>query len=236
MALRRHRKTDSSKSTRTTHEDKLRALSRAGRSTDPTDKRRVTREYAELRADQASRTPRSIERPASAAQRKELKAHGFRVTKRGVIVDSPRDKHRKQLPGARTQVKSGGVIIQSVKQRRDFIYGFTAKEKREFAKDPAHMESIIFDRLRKRFKNLRRAKVQSRLQWGAYQATKDFSPTYFTAKYFAEISPEEMRREGKRDARPRADKLTGLHFVVHIPSASTARKRKGKNAKGKKRK
>jgi len=236
MALQRHKK-NSSTSGRTSHADKLRALSRAGISVDPTDPRATARKYAAFKEQARARIPRKIERRASASQLRELKEHGFRTTKHGVIVDSPRNKLRQQIPGAKTEVKSGGVIHQTVKHRHDYIYGFTRKEKKEFAKNPQHMESIIFERLRVRFPNLRKAKVQTRLQWGAYQATKDFSPSYFTAKYFSEISPEELRREGKTRARPRADKLTGLHFVVHVPSASTARKRKEpKRGKTKKRK
>jgi hypothetical protein len=197
-------------------------------------------ERARQRRDAEQRIPKGMERRVrSKATRAELKAHGFRTTKRGVVVDGPRDRKREPIPGSKVEVMRGGVIKTSVGARRDFIYGFTAKEKREFARDPAAMERKILARLRKQFPSLAKArKPQTRLQWGAYQATKDFSPTYFTAKYFAAISPEETRREGKRGAKPRIDKLTGFHVVIHVPTKAGKRQgvHRGKKKQGRKRK
>lgn len=180
----------------------------------------------------SERVPKELERPATKRQREELKAHGFRTTKRGVIVDGPRDKRREPIKGAKLQILKGGVIKTSVGQRRDFIYGFTKKEKREFAKDPAAFQKKKLAELRVMFPTLKRArKPQIRLQWGAYQATKDFAPSYFTAQYFAAVSPEEIRKAGKRNARPRADKLTGLHIVVHVAKEKGKRRAKGRKRK-----
>lgn len=234
MARTRQRKSNSSASKshkatnpRTTLEQKLRSLSKRGIHADPTNPRSVSQRYrAALKRE---RIPKELERPASKPQRDELRAHGFRTTKRGVIVDGPRNKRREPIKGARIAVAKGGVIKMSVGQRRDFIYGFTKKEKKEFARDPGAFEKKKLKELRSLFPLLRKArKPQVRLQWGAYQATKAFAPSYFTAKYFASISPEEIRKVGKRHAKPRTDKLTGFHIVVHV------QKPKAKRAKGKK--
>ena len=227
MARTRHRKPNSSKYESSPHVKKLRELSRAGIPVDPTSSRAVNRAYTKFQ-----RT-REMARPVTKKQAAEFKAHGFFVSGKNVIFDGPRDKRRKQIKGAKISPLSGGVIKTSVKQRRDFTYGFTKEEKQEFAKNPELMTKQILARLRKRFPSLRKArKIQERLQWGSYQATKDFSPNYFTGKYFADTSPEEVRRVGKRRATPRIDKLTGLHFVIHVPSKARKRKR-GKNGKKK---
>lgn len=230
MARKRQRSNDKSTAKpQLTHEEKIRALTRAGIQPDPSSPRSVARQYYErfenphTRKYQSvsSRVPRELERPASKKQREELRKHGFRTTTRGVIVDGPRDKRRNPIKGSRVKVMSGGVVQTSTGQRRDYIYGFTRKEKRAFAQDPEAFTKSKIAELMKRFPHLK-WKKQVRLQWGAYQATKDFSPSYFTATYFAAISPEEKRKVGKKRAKPRADKLTGLHIVVHIP------KRKGR--------
>jgi hypothetical protein len=183
------------------------------------------------------RTLKEMERLAPARLRSEFKQHGFQTTPKGVLVDGPRNTRRDPLPGARVELHKGGVVKTRVGQRVDFIYGLTKAEKKRFLRDPEAMEKEIRERLRKMFPTLRKvkpSKIESRLQWGAYQATKEFAPSYFTAKYFATVSPEDVRKVGKKRAKPRADKLTGFHFVVHIPKASKARKRKeGKHGKKK---
>lgn len=172
----------------------------------------------------------SITRRADKQTINEARARGFRTSKDGVIVDGPRNKKRDPIPGARVTAYRGGVVKIKKGAREDYILGFTRAERERFAKDPAAMEREALARLRARFPNLRRVrKVQSRLQWGAYQATKDFSPTYFTFRYFTTVSPEERKREG-RNAKPRLDKLTGFHFVIHVP-----RKRAKKGKRGKRR-
>lgn len=243
MARDRHRKAKSSKTAPKTHVEKLRELARKGVAADPTNPRSVARKYFELHNPKSvkyrghqTRIPKELERPATKRQREELKAHGFRTTDKGVIVDGPRDRRRNPIKGARVEVLKGGVIKTSVGQRRDFIYGFTRKEKKEFAKDPGAFEKKKLRELEALLPSLKKVrKKQVRLQWGAYQATKDFAPSYFTAKYFASISPEEVRRVGKRRAKPRADKLTGFHVVIHVPkSKQTNRGRRAtKRRKGK---
>lgn len=216
-----------------THEEKLRRLSRVGIQADPTSPRSVAATYYQRfenkksfkYREHSSRVPLDLERRASKKQRAELKQHGFRTTERGVIVDGPRDKRRVPLKGSRVKVLSGGVVQTSVGQRRDYIYGFTRAEKKKFADNPEAFTNSKVAELMERFPHLRRKK-QIRLQWGAYQATKDFSPNYFTATYFAAISPEERRKVGKKKAKPRADKLTGLHIVVHVPKKKAKKKRK----------
>lgn len=220
MARQRHQKRNST-SKRTPHEDKLHALSRAGFRPDPFNTRQVNRQYRELQAT------KHLIRKTDKRTRDDAREHGFHVNHKGVVVDGPRDRRRKPIPGSKVEVKRGGVVIWKTGQRRDYIYGFTKKEKREFAKDPAGFEKRKLKELRSMFPNLRKArKPQVRLQWGAYQATKDFAPSYFTAKYFAAISPEEKRKVGKRRARPRIDKLTGFHFVIHLPTKKRAKRAK----------
>jgi len=180
-----------------------------------------------------SRIPPALERRADKKTRDEAREHGFHTTQKGVVLDGPRDKRRDPIKGSRVRMLRGGVAQISVGQRRDFIYGFTRKEKQQFAADPGSMEKTILERLRSRFPQLKRArKPQVRLQWGAYQATKEFSPSYFTSKYFAGVAPEEIRREGSK-AKPRLDKLTGFHIVIHVPKKSPKGK---KRATGKRRK
>jgi hypothetical protein len=233
MARQRHRKSNSSKSPRVTHEQKLRRLSKAGWRGDPFNKRAVARSYSE-RFNSAKpnrfnrdKIPAELVRRTDKKTRDDAKAHGFRTTSRGVVVDGPRNRKRDPIKGSRVEIHRGGVVTTRVGARRDFIYGFTRKEKRKFAKNPESFEKEILAKLRKRFPSLAKArKPQSRLQWGAYQATKDFAPSYFTAKYFASISPEETRKVGKKRAKPRIDKLTGFHFVIHVTKKKQTRKKK----------
>lgn len=161
---------------------------------------------------------------------KEFKRHGFRTAgDRYVVVDGPRDGKRNPIKGARVTLKKGGVVVITAGNRKDYIYGFTRKEKKNFAAFPEAFLDNQYLVLAKTFPSLKKArKPQVRLQWGAYQATKDFAPNYFTAKYFAAISPEERREEGKK-AKPRGDKLTGMHVVIH-----SAPKRKKKKTTAKK--
>lgn len=173
-----------------------------------------------------------------AEQRKEFKKHGFRVAGNYVVVDGPRDRKRKPIKGAKVELLKGGIVKITAGKRRDYIVGFTKKEKQDFAVFGEGFAENKYKYLQKIFPTLKRVKKpQTRLQWGAYQATKDYAPSYFTNKYFASVSPEDRRREGKQ-AGPRADKLTGLHFVVHVRSTkkkkSKANKSKGaKRGKGK---
>jgi hypothetical protein len=227
MARRTPRKPDSTIKSRPTIGDLIRAdvavkIEKARRA-------RTARRKSE-------RIPRELERPATKAQRDELRAHGFRTTKRGVVVDGPRNKISRPIKGARVRVLSGGVVQTSVKQRRDYIYGFTKAEKREFAKNPGAFEQKKLAELEKRFPYLARfrRKRQIRLQWGAYRATKDFAPSYFTATYFATVAPETLRKKGKKGARPRIDNLTGFHIVIHVPQPGKKNAAKTKGRKKKK--
>lgn len=232
MPPTRHRKSNSSNKSRLTHEQKVDWLSRRGNTIDPTNRAQIARKYREARreripADMLHKVPGKNHKQKATSAR-SLRAHGFRIVGDTVVVDSPRNRRRNIIKGSRTRVLSGGVVTQSVKNRRDYIYGFTRKEKQEFAKDPAAFEKKIIRRMLDRFPALRKArKRQVRLRWGAYQGTKNFAPTYFTTKYFAESSPEEIRRVGKRKAEPRSDKLTGFHIVIHVPEKKR-RRRKGK--------
>lgn len=205
-----------------THEQKLAfILKHQSRVADPTNTRQVERKYTELK-----RVPWHLEHKADKATREKLKARGFHVTKRGVIVDGPRNVRREPISGSKMEIQKDGTIKWSVKQRRDYIVGMTKKEKSEFAKDPSAFIEKKKRELQEKNPTLRRKrKIQVRLQWGAYQATKDFSPSLFTTRYpqFA-----KWLRSVRRDQREKADRLVGLHFTVHVPKKRKTRRRKRK--------
>lgn len=187
-----------------THVDKLEFIRKYEGVTDPTNTRSVSRRYNELK-----RFPLHLARKAPVESRAALKERGFFVTKRGVFIDGPRDSKRKPIPGARLRINKDATIVWSIKQRRDYIVGLTKAERKAFADDPDKFIKEKENALRAKYPTLGKRKIQTRLQWGAYQATKDFSPRVFSAKYFAKWLPREKEHK--------LDKLTGLHFVVHVP-------------------
>jgi hypothetical protein len=225
--MARQRQTDKQNSTRkrqrsqaaprVDHETKLKFVVKHYPQIDPDNTRAVSRRYREL-----IRFPLYLQRPVeNKSTRDELKRRGFFVTEKGVIVDGPRNVHRQPIKGSRVRVSKNGTVVFSNKRRRDFIVGFTPAEKKEFAKDPDKFTKKKLDELRKSNPSLRRVKrPQVRLQWGAYQATKDFTANYFSKQYFA------ARR---RTQEKKIDKLTGLHIVIHIPrERKTSAKKSGR--------
>jgi len=235
MARRRH-KTDSSK--RPSRKQRapvsrdqrviadLRYITKRGYKGDPTNDKAITARARELR--QRDQLVKYYGKTVTKSQAKKLKERGFMVEGRKAVIDVPRDKYRKKIPGSKLAVLKDGTVKYSVRDRRDYIVGFTKEEKKRFAKEGPGVITDVLKRLRKANPTLRGKRVQTRLQWGAFQATKDYSPHYFTGTYFASISPED-RREGRKS--PRLDKLTGLHFVVHT---SPKRKHRGKKKAQKK--
>jgi hypothetical protein len=199
------------------HVEKLSFIRKYESVSDPTNERAISRRYNQLK-----RFPLHLARGAPKETRVALKQRGFFVTKRGVFVDGPRDSRRKPIPGARMRITKDATIVWSVKQRRDYIVGLTKAERKEFAKDPKTFIASKEKELRAKYPSLGKRKIQTRLQWGAYQATKDFSPTVFSSKYLMKWLPREKEHK--------IDKLTGLHFVIHVP-----RKKGKKHAKGKRR-
>lgn len=187
-----------------THDEKLAFISQYKRVSDPFNTRSVDKQYRTYR-----KFPLYLQKSANKQQRAELKKRGFFTTEKGVIIDGPRDARRKPIKGSRFEILSDGVVKYSVKQRRDYIIGFTKKEKKEFAIDPKGFVA----RKEKEFraKHLRtkiRGGLQTRLQWGAYQATKDFTPTAFSNRY--------PYIESKVKGQMIQDRMTGLHIVVHV--------------------
>lgn len=231
MARRRH-KGHSSRSTLAYQREQrdienLRYLSKRGVQVDPTNSKAITTKAREVR-----RREQLVEyygKKVTQKQARQLRERGFMVEGRKAVIDVPRDKHRKKIPGSKLQVLKDGTVKYTVKDRRDYVVGFTKAEKKRFAKEGPSVIAEVLKRLRKANPTLRGRRVQTRLQWGAFQATKDYSPHYFTGTYFASISPED-RREGRK--QPRLDKLTGLHFVVHVsPKRKTKRRAKAKKRK-----
>jgi len=161
--------------------------------------------------------PAYLVHSADAKQRAELKAHGYRTTSKGVAIDGPRDKRRDRISGARMDIEKKGVVKWSVGQRREYIVGFTAKEKKEFAKNPEAFTALklqeVIARHPRTFKKIRRP-PQVRLQWGAYGATKDFSVPQLIKSY------KHFQREGAwipKKTREAKDRLVGLRIIIHIP-------------------
>ena len=116
---------------------------------------------------------------------------------------------RKPIPGAKVDILKGGVVRFKKGKREDHIHGFTEAEKKEFAHDPkvyvAQREKAFRAEMKRR--GIKVKDLQVRLQWGAYQATKDFSPNAFTGRY--------PYIESKVKGAAVLDRMTGLHFVIH---------------------
>lgn len=200
------------------HAEKLRFLSQYKRVSDPTNIRSVAKQYATFK-----RFPLYLQKTANKEQRAELRKHGFFTTDKGVIIDIPRTAKREPIKGMKFDVLKGGVVTYRNGSRRDYIVGFTKAEKKEFAKDPAKFSDEFEKKWRKKIvgwvapKKIR--DFQLRLQWGAYQATKDFSPRSFSGRY----PYIESMVKGKAVQ----DRMTGFHIVVHVYQSKRAyRKRK----------
>lgn len=245
MALQRHRKTKNN-TPRKQREESIATLAKrdVGAKIELARKRRA----AELKAKRdGNRIPPDARRPIPGKGTKrldnlrELQAHGFRTSYAkgktpAVIIDAPRDKRRQKIKGAKVEVLKGGIVKMSVKQRRDIIYGFTKKEKQEFAKDPDGFTKKKLRELSDILPSLRnKKKKQVRLQWGAYQGQKDFAPTYWSkfgsGQYFNAQTPEMKRVKAKGKLK---DRLTGLHIVIHVPKSKQKGKRAPQKTKGKK--
>lgn len=202
------------------HSENLRYLSRKGWKGDPTNKRAVAASAAEYRARDT--IERRYSRPVSSREARLLKEHGFHVSKHGALIDSPRkraydDPKRGKVPGARFKVQDDGTVKFSTKQRRDYVVGFTKQEKKDFDSNPKETIDRILARLRKKNAELKRSrKVQTRLQWGAFESRKDFSPLSYVKKLdtMRKIATWLRRKYGPRVKTP-LDNLTGVHFVIH---------------------
>lgn len=200
--------TSRKRKSRISHAEKLRFISQYKRVADPTNKKSVDNQYRTYK-----KFPLYLQRPANKSQRAELKKRGFFVTEKGVIVDGPRDAKRKPIKGAKLSIQSDGTIKWSIKDRRDYIVGLTNAEKKEFARDPNALIKRKLTELKSRNPTLAgKKKIQVRLQWGAYQATKDFHAGYFTKRY---------GHVPERDKKRVQDRLTGLHFVVHSRASAS---------------
>ena len=206
------------------HAENLRYLSRKGWKGDPTNKHAVAASAAEYRSRDtiAKRYGRKI----SSTEARLLKRHGFDVKGDTLILDKPRvrgaerikhHKFRDRLPAKET-ISKEGIVKQSYKNRRDYIVGFDKAQRKRFAENPKGELDNILDTLKKRYKDVRgRRKKQVRLQWGAFESRKDFSPQQFikfldTARKVAAML---KKKYGSKVKTP-LDKLTGVHIVVHV--------------------
>lgn len=187
------------------HVEKLRFVSRF-KNVDPTSKSAVSRAYSSLKKIE------HLHRPATKKQRQDLKRAGFHTTDKGVIIDGPRNVDRKPISGSKLEIQKDGIIKWSTKQRRDLTVGLSTKEKKIFVQNPKSYIQNLLEKLRKTHPSLKKAgdKIQVRLQWGAYQATKDFSPTQFTKAY-----PFLLERRSTKAKSAVMDRLTGIHIVYH---------------------
>lgn len=196
-----------------TRDDKLRFISQYQRVKDPFNTRAVNRQYKKLKS-----FPLELQKPASKEQRAGLKKRGFFTTEKGVIIDGPRDGHRKPIKARRFAVLGKGEGVKwTVNGRRDYIIGLSSAERKAFAANPAAFLKAHKAMMRATYHDFRNARdVQTRLQWGAYQGTKDFVPSYFTKRYPYIESPVKGKRV--------LDRLTGIHYVIHLPRAKRKRK------------
>lgn len=222
------------------HEAKLRALIRAGKRVDPSNRRATARAFSELKRKDT--LEKHYGHDVTRERAKELKKHGFYVNLRKrkplVVVDVPRNVHREKIPHTKFSVLKGGIVQFKNTERRDFIIGFTNDERKQFADSPGD----FVKRKVAEFKSdhpqyARYIKPSSiRLQWGAFQGTKQFAPSYFTKSYFSTISPEEAREVPARKRKPRIDKLTGIHITIFVPAKSKGKHASKEKARGRKRK
>ena len=218
-----------------THESKLRALIRAGRRIDPTNRRAVSRAYSEFKRRES--LERNYGHAVTPTMARILRDKGFYVSKKKspvVVVDVPRNVHREKIPHTHFSVLKSGIVKFTNTERRDFIIGFTKEEKREFANNPGEFTARKVAEFKRDYPQYARyvKPASIRLQWGAFQATKQFAPSYFTQTYFASISSEETRKVKKGKRKPRIDKLTGLHITIFVPQkkARNAHKRKARSS------
>lgn len=212
------------------HKSNLQYLIKRGWRGDPTNVRAVAAAAADRRSRETME--RRYSRKVSREDARLLKRHGFHISKYGALIDSPRkrakvDPTRAPLP-ARFSVQESGTVKFSYKSRRDYIVGFTKKERKEFAKNPNKTLDNILARLRKKNKDLRgRRNIQTRLQWGAFEARKDFAPISFSQKLKSmdRIATMLRKKYGPKVITP-LDNLTGVHFVVHVQSKRKSSRRK----------
>lgn len=204
---------ESRKHRKLTHEEKLALVSRYKRVSDPTNKRSVHEQYKKLRA-----FPLYLQREASAEQRAELKKRGFFTTDKGVIVDGPRTGKRKPIEGTKFRILKGGVVRFEKGARQDYIIGLTKAEKKAFALDPKSFVESKEKELKALLKTrgIKFRDFQTRIQWGAYQGTKDFTPRSFQGSDTGKRATRALAKGSKRQIdRDAADKMTGLHIVIH---------------------
>lgn len=198
-----------------TYDQKLAFVSKRERVPDPYNRRAVVKRYKALKS-----FPLDLQKPATKAQRTGLKKRGFFTTGKGVIVDGPRDAKRKPVKSRRFKVLANGDGVKwTVNGRRDYIIGLTDAERSEFAVDPGGFIKRHRAMMRSKYRDFRNARdVQTRLQWGAYQATKDFNENYFTRRYPYIDSPVKGKKV--------LDRLTGIHYVIHLPRKHRAKRKK----------
>lgn len=198
-----------------THADKLAFISQYERVPDPTNTRAVSRQYGKLKS-----FPLYLQKSATKEQRAILKERGFFTTGKGVIVDGPRTAKRKPIAGTRFAILKDGTVTFSKGSRKDYIVGFTRAEKKAFAKDPKKFMDAREKEFRAKLKarGIKARDVQIRLQWGAYQGTKDFAPNQFMKRY--------PYIESKVKGQAILDRMTGMHVVIHV--AKKKKRSKGK--------
>jgi len=211
------------------HAEKLRFISRLETVRDPTSRTSTTRQYNLLK-----NLPLRFTRKIRAKDRKDLRERGFTVTKKGLIIDGPRDSQQHRIPSSKLRINKKGVVVWSVKQRRDYIIGLTIEEKKEFARNPLEFQKKKLKELRKRFPEFRKGKRSKvHLQWGSYGATKEFAiDEIITTESWKQFVRIILNKHPKRKD---TDILTGLHIVVHVPKPRSRKKGKRNHGKSRRR-
>lgn len=179
-------------------------------------KRVIRREY-----DKYKHVSKKMLHKVSAPKKRLLKEKGYTVTTKGVILDAPRTALGKRLKGSRMTVLKGGIVKESVRERRDYIIGMDKKQRRKFAVDP---KSFVKELLKHaKSPALRKSKKQYiRLQWGAFSGRIDYKLENL-ADYF-------LDEKGKIKGRL-IKNLTGIRIITYVEKTKKRKKRaKGKNS------
>jgi len=207
------------------YNSRIRELRKSGIKVDPTNRKQVNAKYRAIVAQKTREDNYSI--PADKETRANLKKRGFVVSKKGVLIDKPRDGKRELIKGVKTTITKDGIVKFSAGQRSDYIIGLTRKEKKEYAQNPELITKQILERLKAQFPTVKKSKSrQVRLQWGIFRGNKTFSGSHFSKKYFEQKSPDSVRKVGRKKAKQKIDNLTGLHFVIHSSGKGNDAKKK----------
>jgi len=204
----------------------------------PQQKRHITRRWNDLKKYSGIDHYRIDRRTR---EYKEMTERGYKTTQKGVFLDGFRDTRGNKIKGNTVAVLKGGVIRSQLKgpkggaSRTDYIYNFSAAEKRQFLKDPEKFIKQLLNQnptLAKHFdlKTLSTARSKQKLRFqiaGAYGTHSNLDLSVL------EHYIKEWQEAANDPKKPRAassfDNLTGIRLVEFKPVArKKAKKKRGK--------